>query len=513
MKYLIIFIILVGAIVTAVKIDWSGEGGDEANDLTDALFTVKRGVLDITIAEEGYLKAKNSVQLKPKFRREGVISWIVEEGTTVEKDDLLVEFEKTDLTKQVADLENSKIQYETELKAAQATMKIQERENVASIESAELGLEMSKMKLERYVKGDQPNDRRKLKLAVNKAESELRRQQEQWAEVPNLEKEGFFTKIQVENEKLKLEEAQISVANAKKELELFEKYTVPMETKQRESDVRDAERKLLDAKEMADIKKNEKLARVKQQERQLDATVNRLEKYQEELEQMTMKAPSPGIVHYGEASREWELEHIKVGGRIWPGITVITLPDLSEMQAVIEIHEADIDQIEEGMEAVVTVDAVQGVSFPGKVSKIASVASSHRSDMSKTFRVEVVVETAKVELRAGISARVEILVEKVPDVLYIPIHAVFSEGAERFCFVVTDKKVERRDVTTGKTNIHYVEIEGGLEENESVMLYDPRDTGQFGGGAEGEEIDEPDGEASGDGSPLAVPGLGGSVDA
>src|SRR5262249_51709714 len=160
--------------------------------------------------ENGYLTAKNNANVKPKFKGQGTITWLIEEGKTVAAGDLLVELDKTQLETQVTDLENQLAQYQIERDAAQANLEIQERDNTASIEKADLALQMAQLTLERYEKGDAPNEERKLKLADEKAVSALERAKERFQEVPELVKQGFLTRIQEEEERINVREAEIN---------------------------------------------------------------------------------------------------------------------------------------------------------------------------------------------------------------------------------------------------------------------------------------------------------------
>jgi multidrug efflux pump subunit AcrA (membrane-fusion protein) len=157
---------------------------------------------------------------------------------------------------------------------------------------------------------------------------------------------------------------------------------------------------------------------------------------------------------------------------------VITLPDLKEMTVMISIHEADIDKIKLGQSVLVTIEAYKNRQFPAKVTKIAAVASDDWSDSgNRSFTVTVLMEPIDIELRAGTSAKAEVQVEELVDVLQVPIHAVISEDGKHFCFVQKGESHERRDVTIGKNNNHHVEILTGLAEGERVLLYDPRLSG------------------------------------
>jgi RND family efflux transporter MFP subunit len=471
------------AVIAAVGARWLGGNETGAQEVPEsAVAVVRRGDLEITVTENGYLKAKNSDEIKPKFRGGSEVTWLIDEGEEVVEGDILAEFDKTEIERRISDLENQMIQYEAELEAARSALAIQERDGSASIEKAQLAVELKRMDLERYQKGDLPNERRKKVLASEKAVSELERAIDRFEQVPELEREGFLTKIQVEEERIKLREAEIGKENAERDLELYETYTTAMELRQKESDLRDAERELENSREKRTISLKEKQARVTQQERQINQTHERLEHEREELANHTVLSPGAGVVYYGDPERRWMRDQIKVGNSLSSGHTMFTLPDLTDMQVLIQVHEGDIDQVEEGMAVIVTVETHKGRSFTGKVTEIATVATSQSwtDEANKTFRVEVTMDKAEIELRAGVTAKVEIQVEELADVLQIPIHAVFPEDGQHWCFLITSGKVERRKVEVGKNNAHFVEVTKGLSEGERVLLYDPRVAGEVG---------------------------------
>ncbi len=495
MKLTMLSVVVIAMIALGLKFTESGTAS--AGEVSErALFTARRAALGITVTENGYLTAKNSVRLKPKFRREGTITWLIDEGEEVKEGDILIEFDRTELDNQIAELETSLIQFEIQLEAATAELGIQGRDNEAAIEKSGLALEIAKLELDRYEKGEAPNDLRKMKLAARKAESEFLRAQERFEQVPELESQGFLTKIQVEEERIRLDEAQTNKENAAKDLELHVNYTERIEITTRQSKVTDATRELKNARIKADINLKAKQAQVKQQERQVSTTKSRLEQLGEEVENMTLKATQNGVVHYGDPNRRWMREYVKVGNTLHQGNTAITLPDLTVMQVLIEVHEADIDQVELDMNVLVTIETHKGMSFPGKVTDIATVANSQSWDdeTNKTFRVEITMEPVEISLRAGVTARAEVQIEEIPGVLQVPIHAVFPDKGKHHCFVYTGGEIERREVSIGKSNAHHVVIESGIVEGDRVLLYGPEDLDL---GDEGEPVEDAE-EASED---------------
>ncbi len=500
---LILILVLVG-----LGLRWPLLTTSQAGDIPQSvLFAVRRGDLVVSVTETGYLKAKNSVNLSPKFKREGTISWLVEEGKKVETGEKLVEFDASDLDTQISELENGLLQYQIELEAARAEKGIQERDNIASIEKAELALEAAKLALERYQDGDAPTAHQKLELAAEKARSEFQRATERYEQVPELLREGFLTKIDAEEERIRLREAEIEMQNAARELELHVKYTYPMDMTEKTATVKDANRELENARIKADINLKEKQARVAQEELKVQQSTNRLDTLREDRANMTISAPSPGIVHYGDPARPWYYDEIKVGETVWQGRTIITLPDLREMQVLVDVHEADIGRVTADLPVNVTIETDRGVLLLGKVATVAAVASSNEwgGDGQKSFRVEISLEPIELELRAGISARAEILVEELKDVLHVPLHAVQAEEGRHFCFVLDGVTTAEREVTIGKSNAHYVEILTGLEEGETVVLYDPRH--ETGARSSSEKAAEEEPESSFTGAETPVPGI------
>ena len=460
---------------------WLVSGKAEAADSTPTTSRcrVARGALRVTIEENGYLTAKDNVKITPKFKGQGTITVLVEEGKEVVPGDVLIEFDKTQLETQISELENSLVQYEIEREAAKANLEIQERDNQATIEKAELGLQMAKLTLERYEQGDAPNEQRKLDLAVEKAASELDRAKERFEQVPALVEQGFLTRIQEEEERIRLREAEINDENAKKDLELHRTYTTRMELTKKQAEVKDAERELENARKKADINLKEKQAALAQRERQVSSTKSRLEQQRTELGHYTIKAENPGIVHYGDPDQPWYRDDIKVGSTVYQGRTLVTIPDLTTMEVLIQVHEADIDQVKLDQPVVVTVDSRKGESYTGKITEIASVATSANwtDESNKTFKVKVTLDGAKTELRAGVTAKAQIEVETLEDVVYVPIHAIVAEGDKHLAFLPKAGAFEQRQVKIGKNNARNVQILEGLEEGEELLLYDPRQEG------------------------------------
>ncbi len=189
----------------------------------------------------------------------------------------------------------------------------------------------------------------------------------------------------------------------------------------------------------------------------------------EALASLTITAPEPGLVVY----KSFRGGKIKVGDQVWPGMELIDLPDLSQMQVRTRVNEIDVRRIAVDQEVVVTVDALAGLEFRGKVTRIATLARAEGEAKVKVFDVDVLIEGAAGDLRPGMTAQCRIIVARLADVVIVPLEAVFERDGGSVVFAV-DGRVAARPVTLGERSDDFVEIESGLEAGETVSLRDPQ---------------------------------------
>jgi hypothetical protein len=123
-------------------------------------------------------------------------------------------------------------------------------------------------------------------------------------------------------------------------------------------------------------------------------------------------------------------------------------------------------------------DAFPDKTFHGEVTKVAPLPDQQRNWLSpdlKVYATEVQIEGTYDFLKPGMSAKVEILVEKLNDVLIVPVQVVANRGGKKVCYVLASKPQER-EVKTGSFNDTFVQILDGLEPGEKVLLSPPKIT-------------------------------------
>lgn len=185
-------------------------------------------------------------------------------------------------------------------------------------------------------------------------------------------------------------------------------------------------------------------------------------------------APADGLVVYGDGNQRWygNDNQIKEGAQVRERQTLMQLPDTSKMMVVVRIHEAKTDKIKLGQKVTVRAEGVGNKQFTGTVTKIAVLADSQNRWLNpelKEYETEIMLDESNELLKPGVTARAEILIAELENVIAVPIQSVFNKGSKAYVFVGGDD-AEPREVSLGLASTEFVEIKSGLEEHEEVLL-------------------------------------------
>lgn len=135
----------------------------------------------------------------------------------------------------------------------------------------------------------------------------------------------------------------------------------------------------------------------------------------------------------------------------------------------VNIDELDILSVREGQQAAVTLDAVEGKTFAGTITKVAETASE--SGNVATYSVEISLDRDD-SIKIGMSASATITIDKAEDTLMIPMDALQEDedGAYVYKAATTSGEAmgEKVSVETGISDGDYVQILSGLSEGDVV---------------------------------------------
>jgi HlyD family secretion protein len=91
----------------------------------------------------------------------------------------------------------------------------------------------------------------------------------------------------------------------------------------------------------------------------------------------------------------------------------------------------------------------------------------------KVYLTTITIDSTQDWIKPGMSAKVEILVNKLEDCVYVPVQAISADGDKQVCYIAHGLQPERREVQIGEFNDEFIEVKGGLKEGERVLLRPP----------------------------------------
>ena len=185
-----------------------------------------------------------------------------------------------------------------------------------------------------------------------------------------------------------------------------------------------------------------------------------LDHTQQEVDACTIKAPGDGVVVYGSTVQTYWFRDtpIQPGGKIAEQQLLIRLPDTSDMKVVAKIPEALAMKLrsDKDMSKYPVTVKIVGVAdeVPATVSSVAVLPdNSNRwwDPDRKEYPVDLALSKTPPNLKPGLTARVEITLEHLSQVLAAPLGTVYSEDEDTWVFVRRDNRIVPIKVEIGQT--------------------------------------------------------------
>jgi HlyD family secretion protein len=219
-----------------------------------------------------------------------------------------------------------------------------------------------------------------------------------------------------------------------------------------------------------------------------------LDEAQDRLSKTIIRAPIDGKITRLNVEQG---ETVIIGTMNNPGSLILTISDLSVIEAVVQVDETDVPEISLGDSASVRIDAFPDSLFSGRVTEIGNSAIRPPSQQTSgqqaaiDFEVVITLDPTKANLRPDLSATADIVTETRDDALAVPIIALTvretpdstaadSAATERArengqptdeegVFVVHDGKVTFEPVKVGIAGQEYFEVLSGLAQGDTVV--------------------------------------------
>ncbi len=402
--------------------------------------TVAKGRLLVTVVAAGNMESAKNIDVKCQVAGGTSILKIVAEGTEVEAGELLVTLDSSTIEDQ---LNAQKIN----LGKAQAS-KIQAEENHGAAEIA----------VQEYAEGTFVKELQTSEANISIAKENLRSSENLLEHTRKMARKGFVTSLQVEADEFSVERSKLELDSAKTAKDVLEKFS---------------RKKML--KEL-EAKREAAAALVTSEQAGFDGEQTKAKRLERQLANCAIKAPQNGIVIYandqggGRGMGSSSGVKIEEGATVRESQTILRLPDLSNMQVKMTVHESKVERLKVGMPANVKISDRE---FQGKIVSIANQPEpgSWMNSNLKEYATIVKIGGEADGLKPAMTAEVEVLIADLSDVLTVPVSCIVEQGGKFNAWVVSGpNKFERHPLTVGLTNDKVFEIKDGLKEGDVVLL-------------------------------------------
>jgi len=459
----------IGALLAASSL-WVG-----SDRLAPLSAVVQEGPFEVRIVESGTLQALRSVTYSSSIPgNQAKIVHLIPEGSQVNISDVLVRFDAEPFSEELAQTQAQLAQAEAELVKAQEEVKLLTIAATEQVQESKDNLRLAELELENVMEGKGKLAEAESAAQMAQARRELQKAESTHEDLIPLLEEGFITKLE-------LERARQEVDKARENLELLEikhrtyvAYTRPAEVEGSRSSFNNSKESLRQAERAAVSRMSQTRAALKLAISKREELVSKLELQTQNLSRTEIRATVSGLVIYKEVFFGSEKRKVQIGDQVWPNQPLIMLPDLSQLTIETQVRETDIYKVAKDQPVTVSVDAYPELALSGMVSFIGTLAQENIGRPGgKYFTVTVLLDETDPRLRPGMTTRVELLVDKLENALFVPVESVFERGGRQFAYVVSGRRAEPKEVLLGPSNEHFVAIEAGLAVGQRVLLGDP----------------------------------------
>jgi multidrug resistance efflux pump len=330
----------------------------------------------------------------------------------------------------------------------------------AWVEQAISILDVNEISLREYRDGIYPQDVQLLRQYISACRTEEERARANLIWSRDAAKKGFRANSQVKADALGHQQALIALQEAEGMERRLVKYTMPRIMKARHAKIQAIK------------------ADKSSQESAFQLETVRLKRLEAMVENCTMRAPRDGIVVYANQSNSWG----RVEAQIQEGVTVrqtqpiFSVPDPRNMRVKARVNESKTGLIHSGQRVRIRVDAFPDRPMDGTVAEITPIpapASVSNLDVQVYYATVNIDSGGFDELRPGLSAEVDFLVENHSQVTRVPVEAIRWVSDQAYAAVTRQTPAgpswQWKRVSIGLSDSKYAEVLAGLKPGDRVI--------------------------------------------
>ncbi len=392
---------------------------------------IKRSDLRVAVVEQGLLESAENLEIKCQVRGWSTVLWVIESGTKVKPGDELVRLDQSIIQEQI----DERTKYAHWSRSA--------------AERSAANLARAKIAIGEYEQGRYVSELMGLEKDLIVANGNLQSAEQLLSYAQMMEGSEYISELELEAKEFAVDQARLEVDLKQTELDVLRRFTRAEQEQTLTGNLAAAE-----ANHKANV------------ERAI-ADASRRDRAIKEIQHCVVRADRAGLVIHPSAA-QWELAPIAEGTAVHTNQVLLVMPDLSQMQVKVGVHESVIDRVKPEQPVLV---ALADRTLEGKVSTVASVTRPAGWWTGNEVRYDVTIQLpADKGLMPGMSAEVEILLARHSNELTIPVAAVVETSAGQYCWVKSASGFRRCRLELGDTNKVFAIVAAGLQEGDEVLL-------------------------------------------
>lgn len=439
--------------------------------------TIKTKAQLDAVAESLQMEA---IRLTPKVWTDLTVIEAVPHGARVKKGDLLIRLDLDKLRDQIEDLEQERAPAAVALELAVAEFENLKQTTPFKLEAARRSQRISDEDYSYFESIGRAQREKNAKFGVKSAQQRLDGANEELRQLEKMYKADDLTEdteeIILKRQKFAVEAAQLGIESAQLSTERELKTILPRDQESLKTARRDQEIAMAYAEQTLPktlLKKQQDLEKLKRDQRKADRKLTDL-KY--DLESLTVRSPSDGLVFYGASENgKWTTgaavaKRLVPGAKLMPNEIVMTIVDPEKLQLKAVIAEAELSNFRNGLKGEAAPVAAADRKTPVQLDDVSNVPMPGGG-----FEARLSWEKDKpAQLMPGMSCKVTFAeIEKLAQVV-VPKEAVFTDAAQKIVYVAkADGGHDKRVVKTGESDLKFTEITEGLTAGEKVLLKKP----------------------------------------
>ncbi|MCP3669678.1 MAG: HlyD family efflux transporter periplasmic adaptor subunit [Gammaproteobacteria bacterium] len=200
---------------------------------------------------------------------------------------------------------------------------------------------------------------------------------------------------------------------------------------------------------------------------------SKLAKYHNAIDKTEVKAPHDGLF---VLQKDRHGMKPRVGGSVWPGRKIGSLPEMHELLAKIYILESEAAGLTIGQAVSFSLDAYPEEVIQGALTQIDAIAkAAERESPIKYFGATVAITSNSQNYwHSGLQLRGRVFVTKKDNVISVPSQAIFHDKEIPYVYLNDGRKWSKRKVVTGPNNHAVTEIIAGIDEGDVIALHEPK---------------------------------------